>query len=332
MSASPRISVIMPCYNEEKFVTRALDSLIDEYSLINCEIIVADGMSQDKTRENLIALRTRGLPLRIIDNQKKSQTHGLNLGISEARGDIIVRADAHCQYPPDYIRKCVDLLENKYAANVGGVMAPQGSKPLQKAIALAMQHPFGVGDARFHLGKYSGYVDTVYLGTFRKTLFDEIGPYDTASHPNEDAELNLRILKAGKKIYLDSSIKVTYFPRETFRGLFLQYFNYGKGRCYTTLKHKKMTSWRQFAPIALVLTLILSVTISFFMPVFILVPILYIGPTLFISLISWPKKKIKFNMRLLMALAFMIMHISWGLGFLFELLSAREKIVSASQP
>jgi glycosyltransferase involved in cell wall biosynthesis len=320
----------MPCYNEAKFVGESIRSLIDMEAAELCELIVVDGMSTDGSRKIIQSFIEQNLPIRVLENRNKIQTYGLNMGISRAHGQIIMRADAHCIYPHGYIKKCVDLLETTEAANVGGVMAPQGLKPVQKAIALAMQHPLGVGDARFHLGKYSGYVDTVYLGTFHKRLFDEIGPYDTNCRTNEDAELNLRILKAGKKIFLDSSIEVTYFPRETLSGLFCQYFNYGKGRCYTTLKHKKMTSWRQFAPIALVLTLISSVTISFFIPIFILAPILYIGATLFISLISWPKKKIKFNLRLLMASAFMIMHISWGLGFLIELISPRAKNVSAS--
>jgi len=322
------LTIIMPCFNERRYIAKSIDTLLDEHCQQNCELIIAEGMSDDGTREIIQSYINRGFPIRLLENKRKIQTHGLNLGISEARGNIIIRADAHCIYPPHYIQRCVDLLETTGAANVGGVMAAQGLKPVQKAIALAMQHPLGVGDARFHLGNFSGYVDTVYLGTFRKTLFDEIGLYDTNCRTNEDAELNLRILKAGKKIYLDGSIEVIYFPRETLRGLFCQYFNYGKGRCYTTLKHKKMTSWRQFAPIALVLTLISSVTTSFFMPIFILAPILYIGATLFISLISWPKKKINFKIRLLMALAFVIMHISWGLGFLIELISPRAKIVS----
>jgi len=328
----PNITVILPCHNEAKNIESCIISLLHNQSSFDFEIIIIDGDSDDGTQNIVRTFMNKGHSFKLLENIRKLQAHGLNYGIHEARGDIIVRADAHCLYPSDYIQNCADLLITTGAANVGGVMVPRGSAPLQEAIALAMQHFLGVGNAQFHLGNFSGYVDTVYLGTFWKKLFDEIGLYDTDSYPNEDAELNLRILKAGKKIYLDSSIKVTYFPRETFQGLFLQYFNYGKGRCYTTLKHKKMTSWRQFAPIALVLTLISSVTISFFIPIFILVPILYIGTTLFISLISWPKKKIKFYMRLLMALAFMIMHISWGLGFLIELISPRAKTVRASQP
>jgi len=133
----------------------------------------------------------------------------------------------------------VELLERNDAANVGGMMLPQGKTTIQKSIALAMQHPVGVGDARFHLGNFKGYVDTVYLGTFRKDFFEKIGPYDINAHPNEDAEFNIRVQKAGEKVYLDSSIRVKYFSRSSLKNLAQQYFKYGRGRCYTTLKHKK---------------------------------------------------------------------------------------------
>jgi glycosyltransferase involved in cell wall biosynthesis len=193
---NPAVSVIMPCCNEEKYIAQALESLLDDYCLKNCEIILVDGMSEDRTQEVVNSLIKKALPIRLFQNQKKLQVHGLNLGLSKAKGEIIVRADAHCLYPPEYIKKCVDLLMTEDALNVGGIMLPKGEKTVQKAIALALRHPVGVGNAKWHLGNYSGYTDTVYLGAFRKELFDDIGSYDPNSHPNEDAELNLRILKS----------------------------------------------------------------------------------------------------------------------------------------
>jgi len=256
----------MPCYNEKKFIKKSIESLVDDYFLKNCEIIIVDGMSTDGTRDivqSFIKQRLRG---KLLENKLKFQAHALNLGISQAKGRIIVRADAHCLYPAEYIKKCVELLEKTGASNVGGTMLPQGTTTDQKAISLALKHPLGVGDAKWHLGNFSGYVDTVYLGTFWIKLFDEIGLYDANANPNEDAELNLRILKAGKKIYLDSSIKVIYFPRESLKKLAMQYFKYGRGRCYTTLKHRKITSLRQLGPFGLVVGLILSLILSFFCP------------------------------------------------------------------
>ena len=320
----PRVSVVMPCYNEEKFIKKSIESLVDDYFLKSCEIIIVDGMSSDGTREVVQSLIKQELRVRLLENKKRVQAYGLNLGISKAKGEIIVRADTHCLYPPGYIKKCVELLEATGASNAGGMMLPQGTKMVQKAIALAMLHPVGVGDAKFHLGNFTGYVDTVYLGTFWKKLFDEIGLYDTNCKTNEDAELNLRILKAGKKIYLDSSIKVAYFPRESLKALALQYYKYGRGRCYTTLKHKKITSFRQIGPVILVIGLFLSLVLSFWKPSLILVPLSYLLALFLISLLSRPKESIPIKQRLLIGLAWGVMHVSWGMGFLSYLIFRRE--------
>ena len=316
----PSVSVIMPCYNEEKFIEKSIESLIDDYFLKNCEIIVVDGMSEDKTRDIVNSFIKKGLPIRFFENKKKLQVHGLNLGLSKAKGEIIVRADAHCLYPPGYLKKCVDLLKTKDALNVGGMMLPQGEKTVQKAIALALKHPVGVGDAKWHLGNYWGYADTVYLGTLRKELFKDIGPYDPKSSTNEDAELNLRIIKSGGKVFLDSSIKVTYFPRESLRELAIQYFRYGRGRCYTTLKHRKLTSYRQIAPVLLVIALFFSILFSFFQPLVLLFPLSYLCVVFLIALLSWPKQRISFRQRVLMGMGFLVMHTCWGIGFLSRLI------------
>ncbi len=316
----PKVSVVMPCYNEEKFIKKSIESLIDDYFIKNCELIVVDGMSTDGTREEVQYFIKRGLRLKFLENKKRFQAYGLNQGISEAKGEIIIRADAHCRYPPGYIRKCVKMLEETGASNVGGIMLPQGTSMNQKAISMALRHPVGVGDAKWHLGNFRGYVNTVYLGTFWKNLFDEIGLYDTNCKTNEDAELNLRILKAGKKIYLDSSIKVIYFPRESLKKLAVQYFKYGRGRYYTSLKHKKITSLRQLAPIVLLIGLFLSIILSFFWPLFLLFPFSYLIALFLTALFSWPKKKIPLKQRLLVGLAWAIMHTCWGGGFVSYLI------------
>ena len=316
----PRVSVVMPCYNEEKFVKNSIESLVGDYFPKYCELIIVDGMSSDGTREVVQSFIKQGLRIRLLENKKRFQAYGLNLGISEAKGEIIIRADAHCLYPHGYIKKCVELLKATGASNVGGVMLPQGASTNQRAISLALIHPLGVGDAKWHLGNFYGYVDTVYLGTFWRKLFDEIGLYDTNCKTNEDAELNLRILKAEKKIYLDSSIRVIYFPRESLKKLAVQYFKYGKGRCYTSLKHKKITSLRQLGPFGLVVGLILSLILSFFWPVFLFFPLSYLIALFLTALFSWPKKKIPLRQKLIVGLAWVIMHTCWGLGFLSYLI------------
>lgn len=327
---NPDVSVIMPCLNEEAFIGPALESLVDDWVRQKCEFLIIDGGSRDGTRRSAEEfIRKSGVSACILDNPRRLQSFGLNLGIKEARGQFIVRIDAHCLYPPGYIQNCTRLLTAKEAdgvANVGGAMMPVGIRPVQKAIALALRHPFGVGDAKFHLGTSEGYVDTVYLGTFRKSLFDEIGIYDAHSHPNEDAELNLRLLKAGKKIYFNPSFKISYFPRESFRALARQYFRYGQGRAYTTWKQRAMTSWRQVGPVVLAVFLIACATLGFFSPPFWLLllpyPILITAVALFRPV--WhrpsPKEALEpapaWGLRFPLALAFMMMHVSWGIGFI----------------
>lgn len=320
----PRVSILIPCYNEQDYIKQCLDSLIDDFVVKNAEILIVDGMSVDGTRKvikNYIDGH-KNVRIKLLDNPKKLQAYGLNIGIDNAKGEVIVRADTHAGYPKEYVKRCVSLLKKTDADNVGGAMYPwgEGSK-FQDLMALALMHPFGVGDAKFHLGNYTGYVDTVYLGTFWKSVFREIGHFDPASHPNEDAELNLRILNAGGKIYLDSSIKIDYFPRNSLSSLIVQYFNYGRGRCRTILKHKKITSFRQAVPVFLVLGLFISLVAGLIAnSVFLLFPLVYLSSVILISLLTVIREQKKITDLFLLSIIFIAMHISWGLGFLAKLL------------
>ena len=311
-----KVSIIMPCYNEGKFIGRAIESLLDDYVIEQGEILVVDGLSSDNTAAIVTGYIKQNFPVKLLKNEKKLQCFGLNQGILAARGEIIVRVDAHSFYPGGYVRRLVELLEQTGAANVGGVMLPKGESPVQEAVALALQHPIGVGDAKFHLGNYKGYVDTVYLGAFPKVIFDTVGLYDTNCRTNEDAELNIRILKNNGKIYLDSTIQVEYLPRDSFGKLAVQYFHYGRGRAYTTVKHRQVTSYRQVAPSLLVIGLLGSLLLSFFNPLFLIFWGCYLLALLSVVLFTWCKRNISLKIRLLMGIAFAVMHTSWGFGFL----------------
>jgi glycosyltransferase involved in cell wall biosynthesis len=317
MPNSKKVSIIMPCYNEEKFIGRAIETLVDDYVLEHAEILVVDGQSTDQTTAIVTGFMEKCVPVKLLENEKKLQCYGLNLGISAAIGEFIVRVDAHSTYPEGYVKKLVQLLETTDAVNVGGVMLPKGHTSVQQAVALAMQHPIGVGDAKFHLGNFKGYVDTVYLGAFRKRIFETVGLFDTNCRTNEDAELNIRLLKAGEKIYLDSSLQVEYLPRDTFGKLALQYFRYGLGRAYTTVKHRRFTSYRQAAPPLLVIGLAASLGLSFFDPLFLVLWASYILVIAAVALFTWTGRNIPLKLRILMGIAFIVMHISWGTGFLW---------------
>lgn len=318
-------SVVMPCLNEEPYIRRAIESLLDDDFREKGELIVVDGVSSDRTREIVREFIGKGVQVKLLENTHKTQAYGLNLGIQEARGDVILRADAHCVYPPGYVRDCIRLLGESGAEAAGGRMWPVGKERVQEAVALALRHPVGVGDARWHLGNYKGFAESAYLGTFRRELFEEIGLYDTNCRANQDGELYLRILKAGGKIFLDGSIKVAYFPRRTLAGLAGQYFRYGKGRAYTTWKHRHMTSWRQAGPPLLAAGMAgsLAAGVTAGEPWFFVGPVLY-GLGLFgAAFVGFRNEEEEcggrqITTRLLVTLAWAIMHLSWGAGFLFN--------------
>jgi glycosyltransferase involved in cell wall biosynthesis len=318
---NPKVSIIIPTYNEEENIRVCLESLRDDFVVKNAEIIVADGGSKDRTIKIIedFGLSHPNVAVRLIENPLKHQSFGLTAGIKAAQGKIIVRIDAHARYPKSYVQKCVALLEKTGADNVGGAMCAKGTGGFQKLVALAMNHPIGVGDAKFHLGRESGYVDTVYLGTFRRDLFKKLGFFDP--YQNQDAEFNLRILESGGKIFLDNSIKVDYFPRSSLGALINQYFNYGRGRCRTTLKHRRFTSFRQLVPILLVLGLLGSLFLSALVsPLFLFFPISYAAAMFLFSFLILRKNSRRFSQSLSLALIFMSMHVSWGIGFWVYLL------------
>ena len=326
------VTVVMPCLNEERRIIGALESLVDDWLLAEGEVLVMDGGSVDGTRRLVAEFAERrdmageAAPIHVLDNPGRFQVFGLNDGIRAARGEFIVRADAHCLFPPGYVRTCVELLrakESDGAANVGGVMEPVGTGFRQRAVALAMRHPLGVGDARFHLGTKSGFTDTVYLGAFRKSVLEGIGLFDVGKGPNEDAELNLRLLRSGRKIYLDHTLRVRYFPRETFTALARQYFAYGSGRARTTRKHRRVTGWRQVLPPLFVPAATAAVVVGFVHPPTWLLPAAYLAAVLLGAvLIPVPgaERPAALPEKIAAAWAMIVMHFSWGAGFDWDFL------------
>jgi glycosyltransferase involved in cell wall biosynthesis len=321
----PRISIVIPTHNEEDYILECLDSLVDQFVIQNAEIIVADGMSQDQTRD-LIRQYQHDHPrvrMNLIDNPAKHQSYGTNLAIKNSHGEIIAWAGAHSIYPKNYVKRCVDLLEKTGADNVGGAIYPKWKNRFQHLVATAVSHPFGVGNARFRLGNFNGYVDTVFPGTFRKSTFEKIGGFDP--YTNQDAEFNLRILKSGGKIYMDSSIRIGYFPKDSLPALIRQYFNYGRGRCRTTLKHKKFTSLRQIVPTLLVSGLAGSLVIGIiFNPIFLFFPAAYLASDIGVSFLALKENSLPFKDVITLAAIFASMHIFWGLGFIGYLVGFRR--------
>lgn len=249
MTSLPRVTIAMPAYNEESFIEACIASVqAQDYPSHLIEIIVADGRSTDRTRDILAQLAARDPRIHVIDNPERLQAAGLGHIVKQAHGDVIVRMDVHCEYAPDYVRKCIETLERTGADNVGGAQRAKARGLFQRALCAVLTSPFGVGGAKYRSPDAEGFVDTVFLGAFRRKVFETVGLWDPKAITNEDAEHNQRILDSGGRIYLSRDIVVHYFPRETFKALAKQYYKYGRGRARTLLKLGTFPTLRPLLP------------------------------------------------------------------------------------
>jgi glycosyltransferase involved in cell wall biosynthesis len=258
----PFVTVAMPCLDEERHVEACLRSVrVQDYPADRLEIVVADGGSTDRTRAIVERIAAEDPRVTLVDNPGRLQAAGMNEIIRRARGEVIVRMDVHAEYAPDYVRKCVEVLERTGADNVGGAQRPEAATPFQRAVRAALASPLGAGGARYRSAAGEGFVDTVYLGAFRREVFERVGLYDPGAITNEDAELNQRIRDSGGSVYLSREIVVHYFPRETPGALARQYYRYGRGRARTLLKHHRLPSVRPLIPfLTVVAAAVLAVT------------------------------------------------------------------------
>ncbi len=247
----PTVSVVLPTLNERPYLRDCLDSLATQDYPYVIEVLVIDGGSRDGTRE--LAARF-GHPVHLLENPKVSAAAALNVGWRAARGEVIVRADAHALYAADYVRRCVEVLIETGADDVGGAMRAIGTTVFGRAVAAVTSSPFGVGPGRFHYSERREQVDTVYLGCYRRDTLERLGGWDEdgLQWAAEDHELNFRLTRSGGSIVLDPSIRSWYFPRETWRALARQYCNYGTGKVSTLAKHRTLPTWRPLVPAAMV--------------------------------------------------------------------------------
>ena len=249
MTMLPRVTIAMPAYNEEKYIETCIASVqAQDYPADRIEILVADGRSTDKTRDILATLSAADPRIKMIDNPARLQAAGLGQIVKEAQGDVIVRMDVHAEYAPDYVRKCIETLERTGADNVGGAQRAKAKSAFQRALCAALGSPVGVGGAKYRSPDAEGFVDTVFLGAFRRKVFEAVGLWDPNAITNEDAELNQRILENGGQIYLSRDIVVHYFPRDNFKALAKQYYKYGRGRARTLLKLGTFPTLRPLLP------------------------------------------------------------------------------------
>jgi len=248
-SATPAVSVIVPCRNEADHIEGFLESLAAQEPVDGeLEVLIADGMSEDGTRQIIGRFAEQHPGVRLVDNPERFAAPGLNKAITAARAPVILRMDVHTRYAPDYVRECLAVLEETGADNVGGAARTMASSYMQQANALAYASRFSVGGAHFHDEDYEGAVDTLPYGCWRRELFDRVGLFDEQLVRNQDDEHNLRINRGGGRVWQSRRIRSWYAPRSSVGAIFRQYMQYGYWKVAVIRKHRVPASWRHLVP------------------------------------------------------------------------------------
>jgi glycosyltransferase involved in cell wall biosynthesis len=256
------VSIILPVRNEAGFIERNLAAIAAQsYPQARLEVLVADGQSTDGTPQRVTAFAEQhpALVVRLLDNLQRSMPAGFNLALAACRGEVVIVVGGHCTLAPDYVARCVETLAATGADCVGGLIQTVGETQEARAIAVAQSSPFGVGGATFRMADArAGYVDTVAFGAYRRSVFARIGNLDEELVRNQDDEFNFRLTQAGGKIWLDPTIRATYYSRASLRKLWTQYYDYGLYKVRVIQKRGAVPSWRHLAPASLVLGILLG--------------------------------------------------------------------------
>ena len=309
----PAVSIILTVVNEEQHLRSSIKAALNSEYPGELEIVIAVGPSRDQTREIADELAHGDRRIHVINNPTGKTPQGLNLALLHSNHEIIVRIDGHSEINSSYIRTAVETLHKTGAVNVGGIMAAEGITNFQKAVARAMRSPIGVGASRFHTGGEAGPTDTVYLGVFKRSALEAVNGYDENFIRAQDWEMNHRLRLNGGTIWFNPELKVTYRPRNSISALARQYFEYGRWRRVVSRRHQGTINFRYLAPpLNLLLTLIsiacgLLISEIFFLPIFLYLLVI-VCASQFIGK-SWSE-------RALLPLVLIVMHFSWGFGFI----------------
>ena len=327
---TPIVSIIIPCYNEETTITKLLQAIKNQtFPIGEMEVIIADGFSNDLTREkiNEFKLHFPELAIKLIDNPQKNIPSALNTAIDHSEGEFIIRLDAHSVPSSDYVMLCIDNLKANIADNVGGVwkIMPGGERMIAKAISLAAAHPLGVGDALYRYASQPAFVDTVPFGAFRRTLVEKIGKYDETLLTNEDYEFNVRVRRSGGKVYLDPKIHSIYFARKNLIELARQYWRYGFWKYKMLRRYPETIKWRQALPPVFVLSLmILFIGGIIYPPIFMLfgLELLIYLLVLLLGAVKVIREQKNWKLLFGIPIAIATMHLFWGSGFLWSMVNS----------
>lgn len=321
------LSVIVPIYNEEKYIAKCLDSILEQdYPKEDMELLLCDGMSKDRTREIIAEYHKKHSWIQLLDNPDRIAPCAMNVGIKAAKGDVIMRLDAHASYENNYFSSLVKALDECGADNVGAVCRTDVLNKTPKTLAIreVLSNKFGVGNSTFRTGiKGAQEVETVPFGCWKREVFDKYGMYDTRLVRNQDIELNKRIIRGGGKIIIIPDTYCTYLARETYKALAKNNFGNGKWNILTVFytREIKSLSIRHFVPLCFVLGLILPLIVGIFwhpaLWLSLAVALMYILALGTVSLKLAVTKKLNF---VYLLISFIVLHVSYGFGSLVALL------------
>lgn len=311
----PRVSVFMTVRDEERHLGASVAGVLAQDYPGELELVVAVGPSRDCTASIAAGLEQAHEQVHVVDNPSGRTPDGLNAAVARTTGDVLARVDGHAVLPPGYLRRAVEVLRETGAANVGGVMAAEGTTAFETAVATAMTSPFGVGGGRFHYGGEPGPADTVYLGVFRREVLERAGGYDATFVRAQDWELNHRIRGAGGTVWFTPDLRVTYRPRPTVRALARQYRDYGRWRRVVMRRHPDSVRVTYLAPPAATLAVLAGGALGLTGRRLGLVPAA--GYALAVAAASVVTGRgLPAGVRARLPLVFATMHHSWGWGFL----------------
>ncbi|HZR74522.1 glycosyltransferase family 2 protein [Bradyrhizobium sp.] len=321
MPSELSVSIIVPTLNEEKYIGRAIRSLIAGCEHLDYELIVLDGGSMDRTSAIVSEMAALNSRIRLQPNPARYQSAAVNSGARIAKPDssVLVRADAHAEYPPGFVDGLARELRERDVASVVVPLFTRGISFLQRGVAMAQNSRLGNGGSPHRSASRSRFVEHGHHACFDRKAFLAVGGYDEDFTHNEDAELDVRLRNSGAKIWLCSELGIVYFPRASFAGLAKQYFNFGSGRARTMLKHRRLPKLRQVLPLgALGLNVVsLASGLGLGWP-FLLPGLAYVGACLTGGL--WLALSGRDPAGCAAGPAAIVMHQSWAAGFVYRTL------------
>jgi succinoglycan biosynthesis protein ExoA len=325
------VLVVIPCLNEARHIGGLLDHLLTDPALERARVVVADGGSEDGTREIVAGYGLRDARVQLLHNPKRLQSAGVNLAVARFGAEVewVVRVDAHADYPGAYVSTLLEEARRREASSVVVAMDTRGLTCFQRAAAAAQNSLLGAGGSAHRQGGAAGWVDHGHHALFRRQDFVRAGGYDETFSHNEDAELDLRLGAQGARIWLTDRATLVYYPRETPGALWRQYLNYGRGRARTVLKHRVRLKLRQAAPLAVAPAVLLAVAAP-------------LNPLLGAPAAAWMLACLTFGLALGLkarcgcaagaGFAAMIMHLAWSLGFWRQLAISGRPISGKAAP